>query len=358
MRKFFALAFLAFSVLSLSGCFVNITATTKINDDGSGFRITTYTAEDAADKEEVLKNYVLPPGGEWRLNQYVKNSPPQHIYEVKRTFAGLDKLAPDYFRKGAKPGDTSANKFSLKISRGIIFTTYEYEETYKDCTDVAKIRKFCDDWYSHSLETAAKEVERTFPKTVEREKVKALLNARYRPYLDYFLASFISEGRKVFDEKNTQFQAKMAEYEQKYSAESFSLFVADYIMSLDKAADRNAVTEKLMAVHASIDKQFSDYGTVLDGRNYDDAFGVYGWQMFMGYSFHVSVVMPGRITESNAGKVVSNTAKWDFTNYDFILKEFTLRAKSRKFNLAGIGIIAVILAVALLVAYKRERKNK
>ena len=189
------------AAFALSGCFINMTATTKINDDGSGFRITTYTADGATEKEEVLKDYLLPQGGEWRLNQYVKDSPPQHIYEVKRTFTGLNGLTSDNFRKGTKPGDTSANKFSLKISRGIIFTTYEYEETYEDCTDAAKIRKFCDKWYSHSLETAAKEVERAFPKTVKKEQVEALLDARYRPYFDYFLASFISEGRKVFDEK-------------------------------------------------------------------------------------------------------------------------------------------------------------
>ncbi len=358
MKKFFISTFLVFFVLSAGGCFINMTATTKINDNGSGFRITTYTADGATEKEEVLKDYLLPRGGEWRLNQYVKDSPPQHIYEVKRIFTGMDGLAPDNFRKGAKPGDTSANKFSLKIGRGIIFTTYEYEETYKDCTDAAKIRKFSDNWYDHSLETAAREVERAFPKTVTKEKVKALLDARYRPYFDYFLVSFISEGRKVFDEKNTQFQARMADYERKYSAESFSPFLADYIMSLDKTADRNAVTEKLMAVHASIDKQLSDYSTALNERNYDDAFGAYGWPVFMGYSFNVAVVMPGRIIESNAGKVVSNTAKWDFTNDDFLLREFTLRAKSRKLNPAGIGIIAAILAAGLIAAYKRERKDK
>ena len=358
MKKFFILAFLVFSAISVSGCFINMTATTKINDDGSGFRITTYTADGATEKEELLKDYVLPPGGEWRLNQYVKDSPPQHIYEAKRTFTGLNDLAPDYSRKGVKPGDTSTNKFSLKIRRGVLFTTYEYEETFKDCAAAAKIRKFCDDWYGHSLETAAKEVERAFPKTVKKEQVEALLDARYRPYFDYFLASFISEGRKVFDEKNTQFHAMMAQYEQKYSAESFSSFLADYIISLDKGVDRNAVTEKLMAVHASIDKQFSDYSTALNGRNYDDAFGAYGWPVFMGYSFNVSVVMPGRIIEANAGKIVSNTAKWDFTNDDFLLKEFTLRARSRKLNLAGIGIIVVILAAALLVVYKRDRKDK
>lgn len=357
MKKLLALPLLA-AVLFLNGCLINITAMTKINDDGSGFRITAYTADGASEKEEVLKNYNLPSGGEWRLDCYVKGAAPQHIYEVKRTFADINSLAPDCVRKGSKTGDLSANKFSLKIKKGIIFTTYEYEETFRDCTDAGKIRKFCGDWYGHCLETAAGEVERAFPKIVKKEKVKVLLDARYRPYFDYFLASFIGNGRKLSDEKNTQFQIKIAEYEQKYSAENFSSFLADYIISLDKSADRKAVAEKLMAVHASIDKQFSDYGAALNGRNYDGAFGVYGWPIFMGYSFNMSVVMPGRIIEANTGEIKSNVAKWRFDNDDFLLKEFKLQAKSRKLNPAGIAVIAAMLAAVLIVVYKRERRDK
>ncbi|MFA5338999.1 MAG: hypothetical protein WC317_02480 [Candidatus Omnitrophota bacterium] len=358
MKKPLFLALLPLVALCASGCFINMAATTKINDDGSGFRITTYSADGASEKEEVLKNYLLPPGGEWRLNQYVKDSPPQHIYEAKQVFIDLNKLAPDYYRKGAKPGDVSANKFSLKINRGILFTTYEYGETYKDCTDSARIRKLCDSWYEHSIETAATEVARAFPKAIKKEKARELLEAVYRPYFDYMTAEFTSAGRQAFDEKNVQFKAKMDEFEKKFTAEGFSAIFAGYIISADKASGKEAILEKLMAVHASIDKQLSDYGTAMNEANYDDAFGVYGWPIFMGYSFDISVVMPGRMIEANAGKMTLNSAKWEFKNDDFLLKEFTLRAKSRKLNLAGIGIIVAILAAALLVAYKRERKNK
>ncbi|MDD4879197.1 MAG: hypothetical protein PHR22_01920 [Candidatus Omnitrophica bacterium] len=358
MKKPLFLAFLSLVAISSSGCFINMTAMTKINDDGSGFRITTYTADGAAEKEEVLKYYILPPGGEWRLNQYVKDSPPQHIYEAKQAFTDVNKLAPDYYRKGAKPGDASDNKFSLKINRGILFTTYEYEETYKDCTDSARIRKLCDSWYEHSIETAAAETARAFPKAIKKEKAREMLEAEYRPSYEYMAAELTTKGREAFNEKNTQFNARMAEFEKKYSAEGFSAIFAGYIISADKTSDSKAVTEKLMAVHASIDKQLSDYSTAENGANYDDAFGVYGWPLFMGYSFDISVVMPGRVTEANAGKIASNSAKWEFKNDDFLLKEFTLRAKSRKLNLAGIGILAAVLAAALLVAYKRERKDK
>ncbi len=358
MKKFLFLAFLPFVVLSASGCFINMAATTKINDDGSGFRITTYTADGATEKEEVLKNYVLPPGGEWRLNQYVKDSPPQHIYEAKQVFTDLNKLVPDYFRSGTKPGDVSSNKFSLKINKGILFTTYEYEETYKDCTDSGRIKKLCDSWYGHAMDTASTEVARAFPKAVKKEKARELLEAVYRPYFDYIAAELTRAGRQAFNEKNTQFKAKMEGFEKKCSAEEFSAIFADYIISADKAAGKEAVWEKLMAVHASIDKQLSDYSTAMNGANYDDAFGVYGLPVFMGYSFDVSVVMPGRVFEAEAGKIVSNSAKWEFKNDDFILKEFTLRAKSRKLNPAGIGAAAVVLAVILLAMYKKERKNK
>ena len=358
MKKIFLSALLAFAALSLGGCFINITAMTKINDDGSGFRITTYTADGASEKEEVLKHYILPAGGEWRLNQYVKDATPEHVYEVKRAFKDIKELAPDYARKGFKAGDLSANKFSLRVNRGIIFTTYEYEETFGDCADAGKMRKFCQDWYDHCLEIAAGEVERAFPKTVKKEDVRALLDARYRPYFDYFLASFLDKGRKVFDEKDKKFQAKTAEYEKEYSAENFSSSLADYITSLDKSADRKAVTEKLMAVHASIDKQFSDYSAALGEGNYDDAFGVYGWPIFMGYPFNISVVMPGSIIEANTREIKSNVAKWGFADQDFFLKEYKLQAKSRKLNPIGIGLMAAVLIVVVAVVYRRQRKDK
>ena len=358
MKKFLRSLLLAAAALSLSGCFIDMAATTKINDDGTGFRITTFTADGASEKEEVLKNYSLPAGGEWILGKYQKDMPPHHIYEAKRAFTDLSRLGPDHVRKGVKAGDVSKNKFSLKIDKGILFTSYDYEETYKDCTDAEKIRRFSSGWYVHAVDTAAAELERAFPKAIRKEKAAALLEARYRPYFDYFLAIFLNEGRRMFDDKNTELQAKLAEYDKKYSAEDFAVFFADYIMSVDKAADRKAVTEKLMAVHASIDKQLSDYGNAIHESNYDDAFGAYGWSIFVGYPFRVSVTMPGRIVKANAKDVTSNTAKWEFTNDDFFLDEYKLHAKSRKLNPAGIGIIAVILTAALLVAYKRERKDK
>jgi len=358
MKKIFLLALVAATALFLSGCFINITAMTKINDDGSGFRITTYTADGASEKQEVLDRYILPAGGEWRLNQYVKGAAPEHVFEVKRAFKDIKELTPDYTRKGLKPGNLSANRFSLKINKGIIFTTYEYEETFADCTDAGKIRKFCTDWYDHLLDIAAGEVEQAFPKTVKKEDARALLDARYRPYLDYFLAPLITDGRKALDGQDKKYQAKLEEYEKEYSAENFSSFFADHIISLDKGADRKAVTEKLMAVHASIDKQISDYSAALDGRNYDDAFGVYGWPIFMGYTFNISVVMPGRIIRANTGEIKSNVAKWEFMHDDFLLKEYKLQAKSRKVNPVGIGAMAAVLSVILVLAYRRERRNK
>lgn len=358
MKKIFLSALVAATALFLSGCFINITAMTKINDDGSGFRITTYTADGASEKQEILDHYILPAGGEWRLNQYQKGTAPEHVFEMKRAFKDIKELTPDYTRKGHNPGNLSANKFSLKIKKGIIFTTYEYEETFSDCTDPAKLRKFCTDWYDHLLDIAAGEVERAFPKTVKKEDARALLAAKYRQYLDYFLTSFIANGRKALDGQGKEYQAKIEEYEKEYSAENFSSFFADYIISLDKGADRKAVTEKLKAVHASIDKQFSDYGAALDGRNYDDAFGAYGVPIFMGYPFNISVVMPGRIVEANAKEIKSNVAKWDFADDDFLLKEYKLQAKSRKVNPVGIGALAAVLLAVLVLVYRRERRNK
>lgn len=357
MRKFLFFVLSAFSVLSLCGCYIDLTAMTKVNDDGSGFRISTYTADGASEKEELVKNYILPQGGAWKLDNYVKDAAPRHVYEVKRAFSDINKLKPDYIRKGGNPANISENRYSLKINRGLIYTTYEYEEVFRDCTDANKIKDYCGRWYDRSLDISAAEVEKAFPRTVEKQKVKALLDDRYRPYYDYFLAAFLKDGRRIFDDKHTACRQKMEEYEDKYNVEGFSAFLADYIISLDKGADRKAVLEKLKAVHEKIDEQLSENSTLAD-LNYDDTFGVYGWPIFMGYSFDISVMLPGRIIEANTKDIKANVAKWEFSNDDFLLNEYRLKAKSRKLNPAGIGILAAFFLIALFIAYKRgNRRN-
>lgn len=357
--KRIALSFLLLlTVFLLCGCYINMTAMTKINADGSGFRITTYTADGASEKEELIKNYILPEGGVWKLDKYVKQNAPLHIHEVKRAFTDISRLQPDYARKGVNPANISDNRYSLKINKGLILTTYEYEEVFKDCTDGKKVREFCERWYSYSLETASVEIEKAFPRVAEREKIRRVLDERYRSYYDYFLKRFLVSGRKAFEDDNAVFKAKMAEYEKKNSAEDFADFLTGYLVSLDKGLDRKKAFEKLVEVHEKIDEILSEGSTAFNDGNYDDAFGVYGWPLFMGYSFDVSVVLPGRIIEANTKDIKSNVATWEFTNDDFLLKEHRLQAKSRKVNIGAIAVISAIIIILLLVAYRKEPKKK
>lgn len=357
MKKFLFFVLSVFSVLSLCGCYINLTSMTKINDDGSGFRITTYTADGASDKEELLNNYIFPQGGAWKLENYAKDAVVQYVYEVKRAFSDINKLKSDYIRKGHNPANISDNRYYLKINRGLIYTTYEYEEVFKDCTDAKKIKDCCERLYDRLLDISAAEIEKAFPQIVEKQKVKALLDEQYRPYYDYLLPAFLKDGWKIFDDQHAACQQKTKEFEEKYDVESFSEFLTYYIISLDEGADREAVLEKSKAVHEKIDEQIRDNSSLND-INCEDAFGVYGWPLFMGHSFNISVVLPGRIIEANTKDIKGNVAKWEFSNDDFLLNEYSLKAKSRKLNPTGIGILAVFFLIALFIACRKgSRRN-
>ncbi|MFA5148988.1 MAG: hypothetical protein WC491_07700 [Candidatus Omnitrophota bacterium] len=359
MRKVLPALLLLAVVFLISGCFINMTAVTKINDDGSGFRITTYTADGASEKEELIKEYLLPGDGSWKLDNYVKDSPPQHIYEVKRTFKDIKELQPDYARRGASPSNISDNRYSLKIRRGVIFNSYEYEEIYRDCADEGRIREFCKRWYDATLAIISEEVAAAFPRSVKKDGVTLFLDAKFRPLYDYFLGELMANGRKSLeDDNNTANKAKRAEFEALYDADNFASYMADYIASADKGLDRKRAYDKLLALHKKIEEKLSDQSESLSERNYDDAFGVYGWPIFMGYSFNVSVTLPGRIVDANTGDIRSNTANWKFDNNDFQMNEYRLSAVSRKFNPAGTAIISVVLLLIIYSAYRGKTKKK
>ncbi len=351
MKRFFygLLAFLP--VLIFCGCRINMTAVTRINDDGSGFRITTYSADGASEKDELVNDYLLPGPGEWKLERYAKDNPPVHIYEVKRSFMDMNKLTPDYARKGSYPGNLSSNSFSLKVHNGILFTVYEYEEKFRDCMDRRKAMQFCAQWYGRSLDIAASEIEKEFPGLAQKDGIKAFLDGMYRQYYDFFLREFMSKGRRVFEGEDPLFNAEKQEFEARYGEDSFASSVTAYICSVNKDQDPKKTRERLLKVHGRIDEALSDLGSSLSADNYKDSFGVYGWPVFMDYSFNISVTLPGRMIYSNAQETDCGTAKWRFTCDDFLLNEHVLTAKSRKLNPAGIGFILIILLAAVYSIY-------
>ncbi len=356
MKRISFLFLLGLGALSLSGCYIDITALTKINDDGSGFRITTYSADGASEKEELVKNYVLPAGGNWKLEKYVKDKSPEHVYEVKRPFKDLNVLAPDYVRKGAKPGHVSDNRFSLKVRKNILFTTYEYEEAYKDSTDEKQFREFCERWYKHNLDEAVNDLTNTFPGLLEKDKVTALLNERYRPYFDFSTAAMLKRGRNLDEEWDEEFKKKTDEFEARCSEEEVLPFLADYIVSRDKDANREEVLRKLKEAYEKYEEISDAYSEQLQKDNYDDALGVYGIPLFMGYSFNISVVMPGKIVNANAKEIKGNSAKWDFSADDFLFKEHKLRATSRKLNYVAVAILAVALMTAVILILRKIKR--
>ncbi len=340
-------------VLLFCGCRINMTAVTRINDDGSGFRITTYSADGASEKDELVKFYLLPRAGDWKLERYAKDNPPVHIYEVKRSFMDIDKLSPDYARKGFYPEDLSSNSFCLKVHSGILFTVYEYEERFRDCMDRRRAMQFCAQWYDRSLDIAASEVEKEFPGLAHKDGIKVFLDGIYRQYYDFFLREFMSKGRRVFEGEDPLFKAERQEFEAIYGEEGFASSVSAYICSANKGLDPKKVKEKLLKAHGRIDEALSELGSSLSADNYKDAFGVYGWPVLMDYSFNVSVTLPGRITYTNAQEADCGTAKWEFTGDDFLLTDYVLTASSRKLNAAGVGAALIVLLVAAYCVYKK-----
>jgi len=224
MKKFSLLFLAVLSFFFLCGCELKFTSFTKVKDDGSGFRITTYFTDGISEKEELTTRYVLPEGGSWKSEQVKRGryDVTTNIYEVKRQFKDLNKLAADYVRKGMAPQNVSDNRFSLKMDKGLLFTVYEYEEVFKDCTDEKKVRDFCERQYDYIIKLVSKDVATAFPGLVEKKKVEAALNVRYRSFFDYALGELLKN--QMFFQDNPEYEEKNKAIEELNTKESFSSF--------------------------------------------------------------------------------------------------------------------------------------
>ncbi len=360
MKKISSLSVLACLILSLIGCNISLTTYTKINDDGSGFRITTYSTDGKSDKDELLAKYEFPKGGQWKeeerkTQQYNYTD---YTYEVKRAFKDLNKLDPDYIRKGAKPGNISGNTISFKINRGPIFTTYEYEEVFRDCSNEKQAKDFCQRQYDYFIDMVSKDIEEALPKLVNKEKIKILLDERYRSFFDYFLTEYLKDPD--FFVNNEEYSKRNEEFEQKNSEENFTSFIADYVLAKNKGADKKEVTLRLKEAYKKISEESQLQMDILNEKNYNDMLGAYGIPILVSYSFRTAVVMPGKIIDSNAHEVNAGLAKWNFEREDFFLKDYKLRVKSRKLNSAGITILVMALLAALIIlkvkVFKKRQK--
>jgi|GEM_PF-1509061 len=357
MKKFSISLFSIFLALVLSGCVIKFTALTKINPDGTGFRITTYSAEGETEKEELVTRYDLPEDGDWKSEmdsrQWGDSTYPyeKHIYEVKRPFKDLNQLEPDYVRKGLKEGNVSNNSVSLGIRRGILFTTYEYKETFRDSTNEKQIREFCEKEYNYILDITSKELESALPKFIEKDKVRAFLDEKYHPYFDDFMDVFLRAAYKGLSEgDNKEFEEKYEAFGEKCNEENFSSYVADYIVAQNRDADRQMVVNKLGETYKKIEEKLQPHWDELMESNYEDAFGVYGWPFFMNYPFEVSVIMPGKIVNSNTKDIKKDVAKWTFSREDFFLKDYDLEVKSRRLNYVAVIAFALGFVIVLILA--------
>ncbi|MFH1778555.1 MAG: hypothetical protein ABH847_00770 [Candidatus Omnitrophota bacterium] len=354
MKKFSISLSLIFFVLSLSGCEIKFTAFTKINPDGSGFRITTYSADDT-EKEELLTRYILPKGGNWKTQKYTpswsKVEGERHIYEAKRSFKDFNKLAPDYARKGFNPKNLSENRYELKIKKGLIFNTYEYREIFTDSANEKELREFCEREYNYILNLASQRLEDALPKLIEKEKVRTFLYGKCRPYYDYFLDVLLRHGYEAFfKEEIKELIEKYKEFEESISEESFSSLISNFILKDHKDINRDELRNKLKEIHSKISEELQLHQEELSQKNYEDAFGVYGVPLFVSYPFSITVVMPGRIVNSNSNNVKINIAKWAFYPSDFFLKEYKLEAKSRRLSYVNIAVFAIGLVTILILA--------
>ncbi len=363
MKKVSFFLFLALFVLFLSGCELKFTALTKINADSSGFRITTYSADEESEKEELLNRYILSEGGTWKIERYTpswsKVERKNHIYEVKRAFKDLNELTPDYTRRGTHSENLSKSRYELNIKKGLIFNTYEYVEIFTDSANEKEIRKFCEREYNYVLDRTSEYLEASLPEIIAKDKIRIYLNDTFCPYYDYFIREFLKDGFRIFESEDKETNGKLDELRERFSEDGFLLLVQDYLAKEHIILGYLLLDEKLKEVRKKIEEELQAHWEKLTKNNYEDAFGVYGMPIFVSYPFSVTVIMPGRIIDSNSGDIKFSTAKWIFYPSDFFLKEYKLEAKSKRLNYVSAGIAAMGLLIILILSnLKNIRKLK
>ena len=354
--------FLLFDLLvlfGLNGCKIEFEANTMIRPDGSVVRTIRYVAYEDSDKEELKTQYVLPPGGTWKIkkitkyNWYTKKECEGtiHIYSVTEKYAPGELIPSDHVRLGKIEGSIGRNETSLSVQDYFFVKFFNFKETFSDVASKERSITAAKRLYPVLIEQFACSLASRL-NGLSTVQVSKVLKSMFDPWFERFIESLHTGDEDFFET---------------YEKELNEIFEKDRLVAYLTEKLPSPSEEQAEPWRETIADAYDEMGksveSLWENKEFEEAFfGVYGFTLFQSYGFKETLVLPGKILSTNAESRQANILTWEFDETDFRLEDYVLNARSRLINTSRIAwamgfIILVLVSVGGILVRRSWRQT-
>lgn len=339
--------FTAFAILQwllAAGCKIEFAGISQVNDRGDITRTTTYRVENLSDKEELLRRYGVPEGGEWKEEKKVQSGKEEieYVYHITRKFPLKEQPSSDYVRFNETHTRFAKNRFEVKVKEGWFVRLYEYREQFEDVRDSQVGEDILEELLGTFVNTFKSPLESQWPPE-EIEPMADELTSYYRNILGKTTAHILTDDSKArYDEKFWE------NLEQEISIEKAQAILLERF----PAVAQDESKKELIGNALDAGKRAAEEYWNNEPRQtlfMESLQGVHGVHFLQTYPFTITLVMPGKILASN-GSYGKGQIVWTFTEKEF---DQELLATSRKF-FWGRLVLSLILLVILAIIFTRR----
>jgi len=351
---------------------VKFSSETIIDENGNVVRTTRLSTSGDRSYEELQSLYDLPSGGTWtEIEEDSSESTEEsaapvrfynRIYEVTRSYAAGESIAPDFTRRGSSATNAASNRIVTRVRRYWFANTYQYEETFTDIVTEASLSAAVRQMYAAFVQALAEEAARLPNADFTTEEALDRLRARGDPIVERFLNVFRAEcvdalvTLQACEEAISQ-DSELSAYNDILDAEDllFGELVAIFPPPAAVHPDHWHHTLSFdLLDHVSEREDLHELANSLE----DDVLGVFGFTLFESYPFELSLSLPGDYVASNADLRESGVLTWSFESEDFMLHEHTLYARSRIVHWGRILLVLTLLVAFFGIFWTRKRVVK
>ncbi len=179
---------------------VKFSSETIMDENGNVVRSTQLSASSDSAYEKLQSFYDLPSGGTWaeieedssEITEESAAPAPLYnrIYEVTRSYAAGESIAPDFTRRGSSATNTASNRVVTRVRHYWFADTYQYEETFKDSVTEASFSAAVRRLYTTYIRALAEEVAGLPNADFTTQEALDRLRARADPIVERFLNVF------------------------------------------------------------------------------------------------------------------------------------------------------------------------
>ncbi len=359
-------------LMASCGGSVKFSSETIMDDNGNVVRITRLSTSGDRSYEELQLFYDLPSGGTWTEIEEDPSATTEEsaapnrfynrIYEVTRSYAAGERIAPDFTRRRNSATNVASNRIVTRVRHYWFADTYQYEETFKDIVTEASFSAAVRQMYAAYVQALAEEAARlpnadfTTQEAVDRLKARAdpiverLLNVVRADCIDALATPKACEEAISRD-------PELSAYGEIFDDEDFLLGEFAAIFPAPAAVDLDDWYHTLslhLLDHVFEREDLQELAQSLE----EDTFGAFGVTLFESYPFELSLSLPGDYVASNADLRESGVLTWSFESEDFMLHEHTLYARSRIVHWGRVLLVLTLLVAFFGILWTRKRVVK